>query len=149
MGLGLLYFAPWLREARPGDMDTFLRNDIGSGDWASAGGDSTAAEARSPSRSSLSSARVSGEGPPNSGHRGVACPPIEPWSNAERLDAPGGGPELAQGCCGLPQLPLRLLGPLAPGDGTGHKLLHLLVRGIMKVSYVQGKLPRSWTPLLA
>ena len=59
-GLGLLYFAPELREARPGDRDTFVCNDIGSGDWASAGGDSTAAEARSPSRSSLSSARVSG-----------------------------------------------------------------------------------------
>ena len=37
-GLGLLYFVPWLRDARPGDMDTLLCNDIGSGDWASAGG---------------------------------------------------------------------------------------------------------------
>ena len=36
--MGLLYFAPWLRDARPGDMGTILCNDIGSGDWASAGG---------------------------------------------------------------------------------------------------------------
>ena len=62
---------------------------------------------------------------------------------------PEGGSELAPGGCGLPRRPLRLLGPLAPGEGTGHKLLRLLVKGIMKVSYVQGKLPRSWTSLLA
>ena len=56
-------------------------------------------------RSSSSSARVSGEGPADSGHRWVACPTVKVRNKAGRLDAPRG----ARSGSGLPQYDLDYL----------------------------------------
>ena len=80
-GLGLRYFAPWLREAQPGNMDTFLRNDIGFGDWASAEGSHRSGCSESESPFLFLGESLLG-GTSELGTSGVACPPIEPWSKA-------------------------------------------------------------------